>query len=377
MIKYEDAVDVKIVGITGPLIRHPDTNELLTPEQFLVYIARVSNPSNQTNTLTTQKLIKYLLEHKHFSPFEMINVVFEVFTTRDIGRQILRHKSSPFQEFCVDGDTQITTLEGGKQKLIPIKTLFSTQKNNNYKIKVYNRNTKSFISSDLVEVFDTGIKPVYKLTLDNGKTITGAEYHKILTLNGYKEIKNLDIDTDFVAVNGILNKTAKYIKIRSIEYIGDRQTYDLEVDHEEHNYIGNGIITHNSQRYADPTKDLMFVLREARLQDTKNRQNSIVIDDEALQKEWYRRQMNQIELAIENYNWAIANNIAKEQARCVLPEGNTTTRMYMNSYLRSLLHYIDVRSDPSTQKEHRIIADKIKIALSEHFTFIGNTYKIA
>jgi thymidylate synthase (FAD) len=177
---------------------------------LVAFCARVSNPSNQLKSETADKLIRYLIDHKHWSPLEMVNVCLEINTTRDIARQMLRHRSFSFQEF--------------------------------------------------------------------------------------------------------------------------------------------------SQRYADPTKELDFVVREARLQDSKNRQQSISTSDTELQKEWEQKQLDVISKAQETYKWAIDHGIAKEQARCVLPEGNTVTRMYMNGTLRSWIHYIDLRSGHGTQKEHAEIA---------------------
>jgi thymidylate synthase (FAD) len=173
-------------------------------------MARVSNPSNQDMTRGDEKLIRYLIKNQHWSPFEMVNVVMEISTTRDIARQILRHRSFSFQEF--------------------------------------------------------------------------------------------------------------------------------------------------SQRYADPTKDLGFDLREARLQDTKNRQNSIETEDSELKSEWIIKQMSVIAEAKNAYEWAIENGIAKEQARAVLPEGNTQSRMYMNGSLRSWIHYCQLRMANGTQKEHMEVA---------------------
>jgi thymidylate synthase (FAD) len=127
-----------------------------------------------------------------------------------------------------------------------------------------------------------------------------------------------------------------------------------------------------SQRYADPTKDLSFVTREARLQDTKNRQNSVEVsteteDDRFLIAEWNRRQQEVIDLVKENYNWAINAGIAKEQARKLLPEGLTMSKMYMNGTLRSWLHYVDIRCDAATQKEHREVAEKCRDELTKLF----------
>ena len=179
-------------------------------QELIAYCARVSNPSNQLNTDTSEKLIRYLVKHQHWSPLEMVSACLEITTTRDIARQILRHRSFSFQEF--------------------------------------------------------------------------------------------------------------------------------------------------SQRYADPTKDLDFVLREARLQDPKNRQNSVATDNLALAAWWEERQKRVIEEARNAYEWAIANGIAKEQARAVLPEGLIESRLYMNGTLRSWIHFIELRSANGTQIEHQEVA---------------------
>lgn len=195
-------------------------------EDLIAFCARVSNPSNQMNSETSDKLINYLVKHKHWSPFEMVSVCLEIETTRDIARQILRHRSFSFQEF--------------------------------------------------------------------------------------------------------------------------------------------------SQRYADPTTDMSFESREARLQDTKNRQNSIETADETLQRQWKAIQHNVISEAKMAYNWAIQNGIAKEVARAVLPEGLTVSRMYVNGTLRSWLHYIEVRSSKETQKEHRLIAVECAKVINRLFPPINN-----
>jgi len=202
----------KIIAVTQPTICTSNDPEApyITTDEFIAYVARVSNPSNQMNTQTAPKLLKYLAKHKHWSPFEMVNIVMEIETTRDIARQILRHRSFSFQEF--------------------------------------------------------------------------------------------------------------------------------------------------SQRYADPTKDLGFVTREARLQDQKNRQNSIENHDPIMEHNWNNMQNHLLEIAKEYYNLAIQNGIAKEQARAVLPEGLTVSRMYMNGTLRSWIHYCQLRCGVETQKEHRDVA---------------------
>jgi len=200
----------------------PEGTGLDDCQELIAFCARVSNPSNQMNKETSDKLIKYLIKHKHWSPLEMVNACLEINTTRDIAHQIVRHRSFSFQEF--------------------------------------------------------------------------------------------------------------------------------------------------SQRYADPAEfGNQFVLREARLQDTQNRQNSIDVDDEILHTEWTDRQQQVINLAKETYEWAIDNGIAKEQARAVLPEGNTKTRLYMNGTLRSWVHYIDLRSANGTQKEHMEIAQACAKVIAEIF----------
>jgi thymidylate synthase (FAD) len=202
---------VKVVAVSKPTISDPVTGYIVGVDEFIAYVARVSNPSNQMNTQTAPKLLKYLAKHKHWSPFEMVSICMEIDTTRDIARQILRHRSFSFQEF--------------------------------------------------------------------------------------------------------------------------------------------------SQRYADPTKDLGFVTREARLQDTKNRQNSIEITQGTpLTERWKEVQAKSVDTAVAAYKWAIINGIAKEQARAVLPEGLVQSRMYMNGTLRSWIHYCELRMGIETQKEHREIA---------------------
>jgi len=198
---------VRLISYSQSQSPAPDENI----QDLIAFAARVSNPSNQNNKETSEKLIKYLIKNKHWSPLEMVSACLEIETTRDIARQILRHRSFSFQEF--------------------------------------------------------------------------------------------------------------------------------------------------SQRYANPTEDLEFITREARLQDKKNRQNSIEVDDPKLQADWETLQDMVIEDAQAAYQWAISNGIAKEQARAVLPEGLTLSRMYMNGTLRSWVHYIELRTANGTQKEHMEVAE--------------------
>lgn len=193
-------------------------------QDLVAYFARVSNPANQDNP-DSEKLVKYLIKHKHWSPFEMVNICLYIETTRDIARQILRHRSFSFQEF--------------------------------------------------------------------------------------------------------------------------------------------------SQRYANPLEESEFELREARLQDLKNRQNSLENHDIELDADWAAKQYNVLQVAEEAYHWALKKGIAKEQARVVLPEGNTMSRLYMNGSLRSWIHFIQVRGGEDTQKEHREIALACKDAISFVFPLIS------
>ena len=215
---------VKLISYSKPSREMYDEG-LIDVQELVAFCARVSNPSNQFNTETSEKLIKYLIKHSHWSPLEMVSACLEIETTRDIARQILRHRSFSFQEF--------------------------------------------------------------------------------------------------------------------------------------------------SQRYADPTKDLSFVLREARLQDEKNRQNSVelpaTIAGQNLAEEWRIRQREILALVTKTYDWAIGQGIAKEQARAILPEGNTVSRLYMNGTLRSWIHFIELRSSNGTQKEHQMVALECAKVIAEVF----------
>jgi len=207
-------MNVRLLSYSQPTAEFKELG-IADAQELIAYCARVSNPSNQLNTETSEKLIRYLVKHQHWSPLEMVSACVEITTTRDIARQILRHRSFSFQEF--------------------------------------------------------------------------------------------------------------------------------------------------SQRYADPTKDLSFVLMDARLQDTKNRQNSVDLDlTDAAQRElsrlWIEKQQEVIRTATDAYTWAVTNGIAKEQARAVLPEGITESRLYMNGTLRSWIHFIELRSANGTQKEHQEVA---------------------
>lgn len=219
---------VKLICYSQPTKEFKDQTKASDLKDLVAYMARVSNPANQNNIETSDKLLTYLIRNKHWSPFEMVHATLEIETTRDIARQILRHRSFSFQEF--------------------------------------------------------------------------------------------------------------------------------------------------SQRYANPI-EMDYELRDARLQDAKNRQNSIETDDKELSAIWLNFQeivMSEARLA---YNWAIKNGIAKEQARVVLPEGMTQSRMYMAGSIRSWIHYCELRTEEGTQKEHRIIAQECVEALQPVFQIILNPQK--
>ena len=212
---------VRLIGYTQPPENLVGLDDL---QDIVAYCARVSNPSNQINSETAPKLLDYLIKHKHWSPFEMCSATLEVETTRDIARQLLRHRSFSFQEF--------------------------------------------------------------------------------------------------------------------------------------------------SQRYADINSfDSSFVIRDARLQDQKNRQNSIENNDKKLSLEWEAKQTKVIKEAKAAYDWAIKNGIAKEQARAVLPEGNTISKLYVNGTLRSWIHYIELRSANGTQLEHMELAREIGQVITKIFPY--------
>lgn len=224
-------MQVRLISYSQSCVDDPVLNAAINVQDLIAYCARVSNPGAQHNSETAEKLITYLVNNAHWSPLEMVSACMEITTTRDIARQMLRHRSFSFQEF--------------------------------------------------------------------------------------------------------------------------------------------------SQRYADPTQELSFVTREARLQDTKNRQNSIETDSIVLQRDWLRVQQSVISAAKFAYEWAIKNGIAKEQARVVLPEGNTVSKLYVNGTLRSWVHYIQLRSANGTQKEHMQIAIECARVISSIFpmasTLVGQS----
>jgi len=531
----------------------------MTPEELIVYIARVSNPENQNNKETSTKLIQYLIKHKHWSPFDMVDMTVEVVTSRAIAQQMIRHKSFCVQEFCISGDSLITlrTPKGNVYKR-PIANLYKLQTQPNQYIKrnglplarVYDG--EKFITSRIKEVFKTGVKPVFKITLSEGKTITCTKEHKFLSAEGYISLEDIVgltmVNTKAVmtkvgviATNGvpvhqnydwlklqketsILNKTGvngiaeaaevsyhtirKWLKklnlqftkmevaqtydiwnkgkfgyvrkphsletiekmrksakkgaannlykggvdrserikicdwantiraekliesdyacvlckskkkleldhilpvyshpelayskenirvlcnechsdkhtltgdrkiwrakskgntltvkwdtITKVEYVGEVDTYDLEVFHETHNYVANGIVVHNSQRYSlvtavEPT--------ELRAKASTNRQSSSEVIDNPILKS---RVLDHIEGSLKLYDLLIEEGVAKECARGILPL-NTQTTLYFKGSIRSWIHYLEIRCAENTQLEHRQVALECQKIFKENF----------
>lgn len=367
---------VKLVSYSTPSIEL-ENDGIENIQDLISFCARVSNPSNQMNSETSEKLLNYLIKNKHWSPLEMANICLEITTTRDIARQILRHRSFSFQEFCLSGDTNIYFENEITYKLSDLynEWIYNSNIIQNKLIKCYDEEQKIIINTTIKDIFYTGKKEVYKITLSDDKIIKSTKEHKYLTKNGFLPLEEIVELNDYTCVKNsqiAVNIDLKtiWVDIKQIEYVGEEHTYDIEVNHKSHNYVANGIIVHNSQRYANPIEDLSFELRDARLQDLKNRQNSIYTNDNELQNIWKEKQQEVINKAKEVYCWAIEKGIAKEQARCVLPEGNIQSRMYVNGTLRSWIHYCEIRCDNGTQKEHMEIAKACADVISKLFPMI-------
>lgn len=524
-----------------------------TPLEMLIHHARVSSTANQFNHATGEKLFKSLIRRKEWSPLEQISLNFEVYTTRDVSQQMIRHKSLHFQELCIEGNQRVTTLMAcGKVRKVKICDLYKRYKSkylgrSDNLVRVYDENSKTLIPAKIKEVFSTGKKHVYKMVLEVGNntkpcSIICTKDHKLLTFEGFKRLGEIDIENDFIATNGVplyqnydwlkeaknfsivtksglrgiadlasttihtirkwlrihnlqysraevasytsiwnkglpselqpnygkyrieevrakmrlksrkgkennLYKTGNftsetlswrrkvaqwcigykqellikqdykcaisgkiidintaeidhilpvyarpdlafkvenlqvlskeqhkiktererkdarlsivYRKIKSIDYYGEVETYDLEVEHTSHNYVCEGIITHNSQRYADVSEQECEV-RTARGRHETDRQKSVPIAlcDKRV-SEWYSKQREVYEIAKKAYTWALFAGIAKEVARSVLPVG-ITTKLYVAGTLRDFYHYCMVRCDEKTQLEHRKVAESIR-----------------
>ena len=356
---------VKLIALTqgaGELINK-------NAQEIISYVARVSNPNNQLNFETASGLIRYCIKNKHVSIFEHSYMTLEINTTRAIAAQILRHRSFCYQEFCLDGESKITVVsEDGVLKDLEIKELYYNWKVSNFSYKharSYEPKTNSFILAPILSVYNSGEKDVYEYSVNGdgiSRTIRCTREHKVLTkdegfvtfIEAYR--KNLSV---------VL--TTGWGKITDEKYLGLRETYDIEMDHPTHNFVADGIVVHNSQRYAD-TRALAEAIEvpELRRQDTKNRQNSIDDLDEDLKNSFEEDIKAYFKQGQELYNSLLDNGVAKESARFILPLA-TPTRIYMTGNVRSWMTYIALREKNGTQKEHQDIAKECKIIFKEQF----------
>lgn len=535
--KLEELVDEEIIT-RG---EKEETLKDLGPEQLMIYIARVSS-SRDNKFEDFSGLLNYLIEEGHWSPFQMADMTVEIETSRAIGRQLIRHRSFKFQEFCVSKDTEVSCeLPSGKVYKRTIEDLYELQNDPRWSrtIRVYDRNKKELVRSEVSEVFKTGKKDVYKVKVSDGKSIKTTKNHKFLTRSGFKKLKNLE-KGDVIAVNGkyayrdkewlkkakkesikegtgvqgiadkagcsyhtirkwlkkhnltftkkevasytdtwnkglskedqpnygniydkearqkmresarkgknsnlyidgsskdrsfrqkvwdwqnkyknyILKrdggkcnecgstenleidhkkpvsqfpelamdlenlqilcktchqektnnestKTVRWAIVQSIDYVGKEDTYDLEVKHEDHNYVTNGIITHNSQRYSS---DIKFEEIELRKQPEENRQSSSEPVDDPLMDHDVERLIDYVHA---NYQSLLDEGVSSETARMILPECTSTT-LYMKGSIRSWTHYLDLRSDEATQKEHREVANEIGKIFQREFPVLAN-----
>ena len=559
-------MSVKFVSIT------PDA------EKLMAYCARVSNPANQDSE-NYSRLLKYCIDNSHWSIFEMSNMVLEIDTTRAIAAQILRHKSFNFQEFCMAGNTNVyfdlphAVAKGKRQKyVLTLEHLYKNWSKNDYArnniskmfVRVYDETTNTLSHAHIKEVFQTGMKDIFEITLENGKTIRCTKEHKVLTQQGFQSLENClglkkigntaaidknvhigcngvpvhqdynwllehknksinngtglagiaqeagvspntirkwlrkhdvtftrkeiasytpiwnkglfgyftgprseetrakmrasakrgsdsnlwrggtsterkniqsdisqyrrDIMQDYDYCCGLCKKpiagtvhlhhivpvsenielareysnimpvhsrchmehhklaghhkvwrengrgntmTVSWSMVKSVKYLGEQMTYDLEIDHHSHNYVADGVVVHNSQRYADTTllgSDIECP--ELRRQDTKNRQNSIDDISDEIKVKWNTLIREHFSKAKSIYDGMIADGIAKECARFVLPL-NTPTRLYMQGSIRSWIHYISLREKNGTQKEHMQIACDAKKIFCEQLPIVS------
>lgn len=499
----------EVPGVVSLVWVTPNTEEMITK------MARVSAPKNQDNMDTAPRLLRYLITHSHWSPYEMANMCVEINTTRAISAQILRHRSFSFQEFCLSGNACITiSSESGVVQRLPISELYSKWNKPEFKARYarsYDTDVKRFITAPILSVYQSGEKQVYRYTVksvSSEKTIDCTREHRVLTkekgfvtfeqaytqqlsiaLNGEKtfalpyqdpkilkdnawmgsaafakefgikdvtarkwfrkhgiipakpnHVASSKIDVSFKAkktsfmkwaranllektcckcghdgsasrlelshivahdgnealcfnennlqtlcaschrkydieVQGkhygwTLDMTAKWGKITNEKYLGVQMTYDIEMDHPTHNFVADGIVVHNSTRYADVSELGSSVIPHLRRQDTKNRQNSIDDLDADIITGYYRRISQLYEDAEHLYREMVSTGVAKECARSILPL-STPTRLYMNGSIRSWIHYLQLRCDQGTQLEHRIIAQQIKDVFCKTLPIIG------
>lgn len=549
-------ISTKVVGYTKPVVY-----DLETPEELIAYCARVSSGRPQSEWGDNYEgLLKYCVRNKHWSVFDMADIVVEVKAPRDIARQVLRHKSCHFQEFCIAGDSKIRVVDDkGRGKMVTIEDLYRTYKSKYWgrfkkKARVWDEASKTLVSANIKEVFDTGVKEVYKLTTDSGDEIKATLDHKFLTFDGFKTLGEIkDLEECFIGMNGqelyrdktwlksakelsistgtglqgisdmagvtthtirkwlrihglqytkkevssyteVWNKglpkeqqprygkfcsedtrdkmrassrsgeesefykggievswrkkvaawsapfrqellvkqgfkcavtgedltgkvchvdhiqpvylrpdlafdkdnlqvlsveahkaksikeqiasrrTARWKLVKSVEYFGEVQTYDMEIEHESHNYVANKFITHNSQRYSD---QIEYTSREVRSQDTKNRQNSFDDFPKYLKDEFQEDCQEIISLVESKYQKWRDKGAAKECVRVMLPEGLTMSHVMIKGSVRSWLHYVDVRDDEGvTQLEHVWLAREIAKVIAPYVPVLFKDYLI-
>jgi len=367
-----------------------DPTELAESEFIVTYCARVSNPNNQENVKTAPRLLRYLMKHKHWSPLEMSNMVVEIETTRAIAAQILRHKSFSFQEFCLAGNTSITVSNGsGGVQRLPIEDLYRKWNNPSFKARYarsYDESVGRFIEAPILSVYESGKKPVYRFQVGK-RSIDCTREHRVLTQErGFVEFGEAYDNNLTVALNGTtaeplpyqdpkvlhgwtLGMTAKWSKIDSQSYLGVQMTYDIEMNHPTHNFVADGIVVHNSQRYSSVDQLGTIGLPHLRSQDPKNKQASH--DDLDPKKvDLMNKQIQQLYHSIfDYYEYLLSEGVAKECARSILPLG-TPTRLYMNGTLRSWVHFLQIRSGIETQFEHRLVAHAIMDIFEQEFPTI-------
>lgn len=477
-------------------------------------MARVSNPANQQSHDTAPRLIKYLIKHRHWSPFEMASMQVEIETTRSVAAQILRHRSASYQEFCLAAGAKITVIkEPGYTQKIPISKLYDYCQNKTTSLyaRSYDPGVERFINAPIKSVYKSGKKPVYEFKVEttySEKTINCTREHRVLTkekgfvpfgvafdekltvaLNGesaeplpYQDPKVLqeyswmgstkfakefgiadvtarkwfrkhnitpynphnasrssidntfsaklssfmkwarnnirknscqicghdgsfsrlelshivahdgdpklafdennlqtlcaschreyDIETQGKSYGWTVNMRAKWGKIVSQTYLGVQETYDIEMDHHTHNFVADGIVVHNSQRYSDVTVLPEIPVPMLRRQDSSNKQAShddLPVD---IVDSFSARIAEHFAEAQSLYSEMLEAGVAKECARDVLPLA-TPTRLYMSATIRTWVHYIEVRAGVETQLEHRMIAKSIKKIFTSQFPAIS------
>ena len=367
---------IKLVAITqgaGELVNN-------TAQEVISYVARVSNPNNQLNFDTAAGLLRYCIKHKHWSVFETAYMTLEVNTTRGIAAQVLRHRSFTFQEFCLDGDSKITiSKQDGSTQRIPIRDLYEKWNGKRIMARSYDPELNRFIDAPILSVYKSGEKPVYEYVIEHKgsrKIIKCTREHRVFTKErGFVPFGEAYSQNLTVALNGAVAEPiaetlpleAKWGGFVSETYLGIRETYDIEMNHPTHNFVADGIVVHNSQRYAD-TKLLgeRAVAPDLRRQDTKNRQNSIDDFGDYVKLEMQGRIQEYFDLGQKLYDNLLERGVARETARFILPLA-TPTRIYMTGSCRSWMHYISLREKSGTQKEHMDIARGCKVIFGQQF----------